>query len=297
MGNPMVSIIVPVYNGEKSIERCLRSIQNQSYTNIEVIVVNDGSTDHTEKVIKKYVEEDARFHYIKKDNTGVSDSRNIGMASAKGEYFQFVDGDDWLVKRATEEFVRTAQLYDCDMVISDFYRVCGRKIMVKGHIDMGPVITRTKFAEYMMKAPANFYYGVLWNKFFKADIIRKFSLVCDTDLDWCEDFRFNLEYLQYVGNVGVIDRPLYYYVKTKGSLVDTQAGSLQLTIKTKRKLFDYYKELYQILDMYEANRLKIQSFFIEFARDKNKGRTNGWLERYLKERSEEKEREETKEAP
>ena len=270
MGNPMVSIIVPVYNGEKSIERCLRSIQNQSYTNIEVIVVNDGSTDHTEKVIKKYVEEDARFHYIKKDNTGVSDSRNIGMASAKGEYFQFVDGDDWLVKRATEEFVRTAQLYDCDMVISDFYRVYGRKIMVKGHIDMGPVITRTKFAEYMMKAPANFYYGVLWNKFFKADIIRKFSLVCDTDLDWCEDFRFNLEYLQYVGNVGVIDRPLYYYVKTKGSLVDTQAGSLQLTIKTKRKLFDYYKELYQALDLYEENKLKIQMFYLSFAHDKSK---------------------------
>ena len=270
MGNPMVSIIVPVYNGEKSIERCLRSIQNQSYTNIEVIVVNDGSTDHTEKVIKKYVEEDARFHYIKKDNTGVSDSRNIGMASAKGEYFQFVDGDDWLVKRATEEFVRTAQLYDCDMVISDFYRVCGRKIMVKGHIDMGPVITRIKFAEYMMKAPANFYYGVLWNKFFKADIIRKFSLVCDTDLDWCEDFRFNLEYLQYVGNVGVIDRPLYYYVKTKGSLVDTQAGSLQLTIKTKRKLFDYYKELYQALDLYEENKLKIQMFYLSFAHDKSK---------------------------
>ncbi|MBO5114424.1 MAG: glycosyltransferase family 2 protein [Lachnospiraceae bacterium] len=270
MGNPMVSIIVPVYNGEKSIERCLRSIQNQSYTNIEVIVVNDGSTDHTEKVIKKYVEEDARFHYIKKDNTGVSDSRNIGMASAKGEYFQFVDGDDWLVKQATEEFVKTAQLYDCDMVISDFYRVCGRKIMVKGHIDMGPVITRTKFAEYMMKAPANFYYGVLWNKFFKADIIRKFSLVCDTDLDWCEDFRFNLEYLQYVGNVGVIDRPLYYYVKTKGSLVDTQAGSLQLTIKTKRKLFDYYKELYQALDLYEENKLKIQMFYLSFAHDKSK---------------------------
>ena len=270
MGNPMVSIIVPVYNGEKSIERCLRSIQNQSYTKNEEIVVNDGSTDHTEKVIKKYVEEDARFHYIKKDNTGVSDSRNIGMASAKGEYFQFVDGDDWLVKRATEEFVRTAQLYDCDMVISDFYRVCGRKIMVKGHIDMGPVITRTKFAEYMMKAPANFYYGVLWNKFFKADIIRKFSLVCDTDLDWCEDFRFNLEYLQYVGNVGVIDRPLYYYVKTKGSLVDTQAGSLQLTIKTKRKLFDYYKELYQALDLYEENKLKIQMFYLSFAHDKSK---------------------------
>ncbi|MGN0377409.1 MAG: glycosyltransferase family 2 protein, partial [Suilimivivens sp.] len=270
MGNPMVSIIVPVYNGEKSIERCLRSIQNQSYKNIEVIVVNDGSTDHTEKVIRKYTGSDERFHYIKKENSGVSDSRNMAMAVAKGEYFQFVDGDDWLVKQATEEFVKTAQLYDCDMVISDYYRVRGRKIMVKGHIDAGPVITRTKFAEYMMEAPANFYYGVLWNKFFKADIIRKFGLVCDTELDWCEDFRFNLEYLQYVGNVGVIDRPLYYYVKTKGSLVDTQAGSFQLTIKTKRKLFDYYKELYKTIDLYEENKLRIQMFYLSFAHDKSK---------------------------
>lgn len=80
MGEPMVSIIVPVYNGERSIERCLRSIQNQSYKNIEVLVVNDGSTDHTEKVIKKYAGNDARFRCIEKENSGVSDSRNIAMA-------------------------------------------------------------------------------------------------------------------------------------------------------------------------------------------------------------------------
>lgn len=265
----MVSIIVPVYNGEKSIERCLRSIQNQSYSNIEIIVVNDGSNDHSEKVIQKYVEKDSRFHYIKKENSGVSDSRNVAMAVAEGEYFQFVDCDDWLVKQATEELVRTAQIYDCDMVISDYYRVCGRRIYEKGHIDAGPVITRSRFAEYMMAAPANFYYGVLWNKLFKADIIRKFSLVCDTELDWCEDFRFNLEYLQYVGNVGIITRPLYYYVKTKGSLVDTQVNFGQ-TIRTKRKLFDYYKDLYQAIDLYEENKLKIQMFYLSFAHDKIK---------------------------
>lgn len=270
MGEPMVSIIVPVYNGERSIERCLRSIQNQSYKNIEVLVVNDGSTDHTEKVIKKYAGNDARFRCIEKENSGVSDSRNIAMAQAKGEYFQFVDCDDWLVKQATEELVRTAQLYDCDMVISDFYRVRGKKIMVKGHIDAGPVITRTKFAEYMMEAPANFYYGVLWNKLFKADIIKKFGLSCDTELDWCEDFRFNLEYLQYVGNVGVIEKPLYYHVKTKGSLVDTQGSNVQLTIRTKRKLFEYYKELYQALDLYEENKFRIQMFYLSFAHDKSK---------------------------
>lgn len=268
----MVSIIVPVYNGERTVERCLRSIQNQSYQNIEILVVNDGSTDHSEKIIRKYAGNDARFRYLKKENSGVSDSRNLAMQEARGEYFQFVDCDDWLPKRATEEFVTAARLYDCDLVISDFYRVRGKKVTAKGHIDAGPVITRTKFAEYMMEAPANFYYGVLWNKLYRADIVRKFALACDTELNWCEDFQFNLEYLQYVGNVGVIGKPLYYYVKTRGSLVDTQAGSIQLTVRTKRKLFDYYKELYQSIDLYETNKLRIRMFYLSFAHDKRKKR-------------------------
>ena len=267
MAQPLVSIIVPVYNGEKTIERCLRSIQNQSYSNIEVLVVNDGSSDHTDRIIKKYAQRDSRFRYIEKENSGVSDSRNVAMAEAKGDYFQFVDGDDWLVKQATEEFVNTALTYGCDMVISDFYRVCGRRIYTKGHIDAGPVITRMKYAEYMMEAPANFYYGVLWNKFFRADIIRTFALKCSTQLDWCEDFQFNLEYLQYVGKVGVIRKPLYYYVKTKGSLVDTQVN-FQQSIRTKRILFDHYRDLYKAIDLYEENKLRIQMFYLSFAHDK-----------------------------
>ena len=267
MAQPLVSIIVPVYNGEKTIERCLRSIQNQSYSNIEVLVVNDGSSDHTERIIRKYAQRDSRFRYIEKENSGVSDSRNVAMAEAKGDYFQFVDGDDWLVKQATEEFVNTALTYGCDMVISDFYRVCGRRIYTKGHIDAGPVITRMKYAEYMMEAPANFYYGVLWNKFFRADIIRTFALKCSLQLDWCEDFQFNLEYLQYVGKVGVIRKPLYYYVKTKGSLVDTQVN-FQQSIRTKRILFDHYRDLYKAIDLYEENKLRIQMFYLFFAHDK-----------------------------
>lgn len=269
MENPLVSIIVPVYNGEKSIERCLRSIQNQSYSNIEVIVVNDGSTDHTQRIIEKYGACDSRFHFIEKQNSGVSDSRNLGMKAAKGDYFQFVDGDDWISKQATEEFVKMAVDFGCDMVISDYYRVCGRRIYDKGHIEGGPVITRKKYAEYMMKAPANFYYGVLWNKFFKADIVRRFELSCSPDLNWCEDFLFNLEYLQYVGKVGVITKPLYYYVKTKGSLVDTQIN-FQETVRTKKILFDYYKDLYKAIDLYEDNKMKIKMFYLSFAHDKIK---------------------------
>lgn len=269
MDNPLVSIIVPVYNGERTIERCLRSIQNQSYSNIEVLVADDGSTDHSAAVIQRYASEDARFHYIKKENTGVSDSRNLAMSLASGEYLQFVDCDDWIVKQATEAFVKTALNYGCDMVISDYYRVIGRRILEKGHIPESAVITKMKYAEYMMEAPANFYFGVLWNKFFRADIIRRFKLACSAELDWCEDFLFNLEYLQYVGKVGVITRPLYYYVKTKGSLVDTQVN-FQQSIRTKRILFDYYKELYKSIDLYHENRLRIQMFYFSFAHDKLK---------------------------
>ncbi len=269
MDQPLVSIIVPVYNGERTIERCLRSIQNQSYKNIEILVVNDGSTDHTEKVAQKYAAGDKRFRYIKKENSGVSHSRNVGIAAARGEFLQFVDGDDWLVKQATEEFVKTALTFGCEMVVSDYLRVRGKRFYTKGHIEGGPVITRMKYAEYMMEAPANFYFGVLWNKFYRADIVRRFGLSCSPELDWCEDFRFNLEYLQYVGKVGVVTRPLYYYVKTKGSLVDTQVN-FQQTIRTKRVLFDYYKELYKAIDLYEENRLRIQMFYLSFAHDKIK---------------------------
>lgn len=269
MEEPLVSIIVPVYNGERTIERCLRSIQNQSYKNIEIIVVDDGSTDHTGNVIEKYAAQDGRFRHIRKENSGVSDSRNIGMQEAKGAFFQFVDGDDWLAKQATEEFVKTMVTYGCDMVVSDYYRVRGRHFFTKGHIEGRKVITRMKYAEYMMQAPANFYFGVLWNKFFKADIIRKFEISCSPELDWCEDFKFNLEYLQYVGKVGVVAKPLYYYVKTKGSLVDTQV-TFQQTIRTKRILFDYYKDLYKAIDLYNENRVRIQMFYLSFAHDKIK---------------------------
>ena len=266
---PLVSIIVPVYNGEKCVERCLCSIRNQTYKNIEVLVINDGSTDHTERILTKFEQSDSRFHIIRKENSGVSDSRNTAIMQAKGEFLQFVDCDDWIVKDATESLVRAACDHQCDMVITDFYRVIGHAIVHKGHIPVAGPISRKEYAEYMMKASANFYYGVLWNKFFRTEVIRRQELLCSTELDWCEDFLFNLEYLQYVNRIYVLQKPIYYYVKTKGSLVDTKID-LPNTVRTKKLLFDYYKDLYQSLELYEKNKLRIQSFYIEFARDKKR---------------------------
>lgn len=269
MGEPLVSIIVPLYNGEQTIERCLTSIRNQSYKNIEVLVVNDGSKDHSMKVLKKFRDSDPRFHILNKGNSGVSDSRNLGMKNAKGKYMQFVDSDDWIVKDATETLVTMAETYSCDMIITDYHRVVNHKIYIKGHIPEEGLISRREFGEYMMKAPANFYYGVMWNKFFRTDIVKSHKLKCSRDLNWCEDFLFNLEYLQYVKDVCVVKKPIYYYVKTKGSLVATQVN-LRQTIRTKGILFDYYKDLYKSIDLYDENKLRIQMFYLAVARDTGK---------------------------
>lgn len=279
---PLVSIIIPVYNREQTLERCLCSVLRQTYRKLEIIVVDDGSTDHTQMILGKYSKKDSRIRVFRKENSGVSESRNLGIRMAQGEYLQFLDSDDWLPADSTQSLLEGA-LSGADLVIADYYRIVGKKIWTKGHIPEEGMLERTLFAGYMMKAPANFYYGVMWNKFYRADIIKEEGLVCSKDLDWCEDFQFNLEYLKYVVNICVLQKPVYYYVKTKGSLVDTRVD-LKQTIRTKRILFEYYKELYQILDMYEANKIKIQGFYLEFARDKNKGRGKGWLDKYLQDR-------------
>ncbi len=265
MSHPLVSIIVPIYNGEKSIERCLCSLRGQTYKNIEILVVNDGSTDNTAKILNKYEALDSRFHMMHKENSGVSDSRNLALQQASGEYVQFVDGDDWIPAHATQCFVDAIQ-QNCELVICDYFRVVDQTIMIRGHIDKDGVLTRTEFAQYMMKAPANYYYGVLWNKLFRMDLIREHELHFPQELDWCEDLQFNLEYLQYVKHVNVLQESLYYYVLTKGGLTRVRTDMID-NLRVRNILYEQYKSLYESLDLYEQNKMRIRSFYIDFARD------------------------------
>ncbi len=125
--NPTVSIIIPIYNAEKNLPRCIESVLKQEYTNFELILVDDGSSDSSGAICDEYREKEHRIRVIHKKNTGVSDSRNIGISMAQGEYIQFLDSDDWITSEATGLMVRMAEEHHCDMVISDFYRVVGEQ--------------------------------------------------------------------------------------------------------------------------------------------------------------------------
>lgn len=266
---PIVSIIVPVFNAEKFLRRCVDSILSQEYTDFELILVNDGSKDSSGAICDEYAEQDSRVRVIHKENTGVSDSRNQAIAMAQGIYLQFLDSDDWMTPDATKLLVRAATENNCDMVIADFYRVIGDRLSPKGDIEEEGVLTREEFAAHMMENPADFYYGVLWNKLYRRDIVEKHHLRMDTDINWCEDFMFNLEYIRHAHVFYALHAPIYYYVKTKGSLV-SQGASVSKTIKMKLTVFEYYNKFYKHVfdeEDYEKNRLQVYRFLIDAAGD------------------------------
>ena len=207
---PTVSIIVPIYNVEKYIRRCIDSVLSQEYTDFELILADDGSKDNSGDICDEYAAKDSRVRVIHKENTGVSDTRNVAISQATGTYLQFLDSDDWITPDATKLLVRAATEHHCDLVISDFYRVVGERVSHKGDIEDDGVLTREEFAEHMMENPADFYYGVLWNKLYRRDLVEKYNLRMDESVSWCEDFLFNLEYILHAEVFYALQAPIYY---------------------------------------------------------------------------------------
>ncbi|MBQ1589082.1 MAG: glycosyltransferase [Oscillospiraceae bacterium] len=264
-----VSIIIPVYNGEKRLKRCVDSILMQDYPDFELILVDDGSRDSSLQIMEDYARQDARVKAIHKANGGASSARNRGLAEAVGSYIQFVDVDDWLPMESTKLLVREMEAHPVELVVGDFYRVVGENVSQKGSIEKSGILSRQDFADEMLRSPADLYYGVLWNKLYKREIIEKQALRMDESISYSEDMIFNLEYLLHVDAVAVTKAPVYYYHYTKGSLVD-QNLNLSSTIKMKTGVIGYYARFYKgTFDTqgYQERLPVIYSYLLAFSRD------------------------------
>ncbi len=264
-----VSIIVPVYNCEGSIERCLRSILTQTYQDIEVIAVDDGSKDKSGKICDKLAKEDDRLIVIHQENSGVSKTRNKALKLATGKYIQFVDSDDYLADYATKSLVDAANKNGADLVIADFYRVIKNRISTKGKIKSKKVFSLQEYADHMIKDPADFYYGVLWNKLYKRSIIEKYHLSMLEDINWCEDFLFNLEYVKYCKVFFAIQIPIYYYFKNENSLSNNKMTA-EKVVAMKHQTFDEFNKFYQQVlseEEYQSYRPLIYRYLVEYAKD------------------------------
>ncbi|MEG1972370.1 MAG: glycosyltransferase family 2 protein, partial [Oscillospiraceae bacterium] len=235
MSDPLVSIIVPIYNAAPNLAACIQSIRNQRYKEIEILLVNDGSEDVSLPICNMYARTDSRITVVNRPNSGVSATRNIALNMAKGEFVQFVDSDDYLDKNATRLMVERMQETESDMVISHYCRVDGSKITVHGFLPEGNALTQLELAQHLMEEPASFYYGVMWNKLYRRNIIEEHGIRCNEELTWSEDFLFNLEYIRYAQRFCSLQTPIYYYCKNDSSITATKINFIS-AIKVKANL-------------------------------------------------------------
>lgn len=216
--NSLVSIIIPVYNLENYIENCIKSILAQSYKNFEIICVDDGSSDASAEILKKYAEADDRVKYYYQMNAGVSAARNYGIEKASGEYIMFVDGDDYLHFQAVELFLKEITSSDCDLV-------CAREKYTANTDEKMQTLqdckTRNISVEEMFDSRVNRCIGKsVWGKIFKAEIARQSSF--PIGISNGEDAYYIITLLGKGVTARYIDAELYYYLNRPNSTVTSR---------------------------------------------------------------------------
>ena len=245
MNKYKVSIIVPVYNVEKYIEKCLTSLVNQTLDEIEIIVVNDGSPDNSDKIINKYVKKyPSKIKYYIKENGGQGSARNFGLTKANGEYIGYVDSDDYIELDMYEKMYAKAKEKESDIVICGSYNVnevTGEKIK-----DIDEI--------YFDDLKLNAFFGrkAVWNKIYKKEIIEKNNLIFRSKV-WYEDFDFTMNAIINAKKIDYINEPFYDYLIREGSTMNNSNVDRNLEILLafdevlKNKKLDKYKEIIEFL--------------------------------------------------
>lgn len=207
----MISIIVPIYNAEKSLNRCLKSILNQSYSDFELILVNDGSKDSSEEICLAFKRADNRIIYIKKENAGVSSARNLGLRQIRGEYVTFIDSDDYIQEGYLEKLLSGA---NSDFVLSGFHST--ERI---SYVPNSAFIEKSSFKDkipqlvdhpYLLYTP--------WAKLYKSSLLKKSNLFFDESLRLYEDTIFVLTYLSICESISIIPYAGYEYIGSWGGI-------------------------------------------------------------------------------
>lgn len=227
---PKVSIIVPVYNVEEYLERCLDSLVNQTLKDIEIIIVNDGSTDGSKEKIQKYINKYKNIVYLEKENGGLSSARNYGIPYAKGEYIGFVDSDDYVELTMYEKMYNKAIEEKSDMVECDFIW----EYPNKKREDIGKVYSNKK--EAIVEARV-----VAWNKIIKKDIIDKTKITFPEGLRY-EDIEFFYKLVPHLNKISFVKETFVHYIQRESSIANTQNERTGEIFKVWENVLNYYIE-------------------------------------------------------
>lgn len=250
-----ISIVIPVYNVEKYLRRCLDSVLNQTLADIEVIAVNDGSTDMSQEILEEYQEKyGGKLKVYQKENGGMSDARNYGIMYATGEYVGFIDSDDYIEPQMYEEMYDKAKTKDYDIVCCDFCEVRGedKRPYTSGIVQSG-------CGEKFIKESMMSIYSAPWNKIYKRELINTNLFKLNV---WYEDVEFLYRLLPQVQSIGVVHESYYNYIIRKGSVSNRAHTKIYDQIDNWNGLIDYYKEK----EIYDCYKDELEYCYIRYIR-------------------------------
>ena len=236
---PLISVIVPVYNAEKYIKRCVKSLLKQTLTNIEVILVNDGSKDRSGVVCEQYARLDSRISVFHQPNSGVAATRQRGIDMAQGVYSIYVDPDDWIELTMLEELYSKAVESSADMVICNFVAVYPKKSVVSVQ-NLGDDLSPRACLDTLLQNKMN---GSLCTKLIRTELYRKHDIRFVEGLNYCEDYLVCAKLFLHDIKVAYHDRALYYY----DQIVNDNSITRIYTIDTLRQRLKFVEELKKVV--------------------------------------------------
>lgn len=230
----MISVIVPIYKVENYIKKCVDSIRHQTYKELEIILVDDGSPDNCPAICDEYAKKDSRIQVIHKQNGGLINARKSGLEIAKGEYIGFVDGDDWIEPEMYELFARQIKKYSPDMVISDFYFDDGKQLLNSAqlfeHEYYDKDALKSEIYPKMLFSSTYYKFGInpcCWSKVYKKELLKKNLFPVDGRIKLGEDAAFTYPCLLDAQNIATVKTPCYHYILNPQSMTKSYDKDLK----------------------------------------------------------------------
>lgn len=261
----LVTIVVPIYNGEPYINHCVEQIQAQTYKNLEVIFVNDGSTDNTKEVAEEAIRNDDRFILINKENGGTSTTRNKGIDNAHGKYIAFFDCDDEYDPDMIYILVSEIEKKNADMVSCGYYfKVqAGEQIYLeeKSYPDRYFPDFDSMKDEYVAIWDSDMFYNI-WNKLYRMEVIEKYGIRYREGHVYTEDRVFNRAFISKCGGIVLIDKCLYYYIRERSGSTSERYWEKNFEVRVKE--YNELKEHFHEMNLWnDVSREYVSREFIE----------------------------------
>ena len=258
---PMVSVVIPAYNVTKTLQRLLECLLNQTWQNLQIILVDDGSEDGTVLMAREAAEKDPRLTVVTQGNLGISYARNAGLALCEGKYIRFIDADDTLPLDSIERMVRRAEKDGSELVIGGYDQYFGERRSFHNLAGRDDTVPCDDMMRHLCDHANSYFYGVLWNKLFLREIAEKQNCRFQENLTWGEDFAFVMDYLAGVSMVSFMKDSLYDYRRSANStsirqVLDCVKHPAENT-RIKGDLYRHLKDMYRKRGLFEKYKKRL----------------------------------------